>query len=220
MLCTLNRGFLCAVLKPASSTRSPKLSPSTHSDPDRVARVRGHAFLSVLASLEELRGPGANARVMAALPPSLEASLRTGCVQAEKWYPIERYRELLATVRGVTDEGSDLIRSIGFECSRADLSGMYGFFGRLLRPQTLFSGAMRLFKSYYDTGEVWVVAASQGAAHALWKECHGFDENMWLEVVGSCAAILEVGGARNVELRVVNGGKRHDSYMELKATWT
>lgn len=167
-----------------------------------------------------MRGPGANARVMAALSPSLEASLRTGRMQAEKWYPIERYRELLATVRGATGEGSDLIRSIGFECSRADLSGMYKFFGRLLRPQTLFSGAMRLFKSYYDTGEVWVVAASHGAAHALWKECHGFDENMWLEVVGSCAAILEAGGARNVELHVVNGGKRHDSHMELKATWT
>jgi hypothetical protein len=174
----------------------------------------------VLASLEELRGPSTNARVLAALPPSLEASLRTGRLQAENWYPIERYRELLATVLGVTGEGPELIRSIGFECSRADLAGMYKFFGRLLRPQTLFSGAMRLFKSYYDTGEVWVVAASEGAAHALWKECHGFDENMWLEIVGSCAAILEAGGARNVELRMVNGGKHNDSYMELKATWS
>ncbi|HEY6725572.1 MAG TPA: hypothetical protein VI197_16160 [Polyangiaceae bacterium] len=173
----------------------------------------------MLASLHELRGAGASAAVVAALPPSLESSLRTGRMRAEDWYPIERYRELLTTVVDVTGEGSELIRAIGFECSRADLSGTYKFFGRLLRPQTLFSGAMRLFKSYYDTGEVWVVAASDGAAHALWKECHGFDENMWLEVVGSCTAVLEVGGARNVQLRVVNGGKRHDSTMELKASW-
>lgn len=174
----------------------------------------------MLTSLQELRGAGTSAAVIAALPASLETSLRTGHVRAENWYPIERYRELLAAVTGVTGEGAELMRSIGFECSRADLSGMYKFFGRLLRPQTLFSGAMRLFKSYYDTGEVWVVAASEGAAHALWKECHGFDENMWLEVVGSCAAVLEAGGARNVQLRVVNGGKRQDSYMELKATWS
>ena len=184
-----------------------------------MPRVRGHAFLSVLASLTTLRGAGASDAVLAALPAALETSLRTGHVRAEEWYPIERYRELLAAIVQVSGEGAELLRSIGFECSRADLSGMYKFFGRLLRPQTLFSGSMRLFKSYYDTGEVWVVAASEGAAHALWKECRGFDENMWLEVVGSCAAILEAGGGRNVELRVVNGGKRQDSYMELKATW-
>ena len=174
----------------------------------------------MLASLEELRGASTNAAVMAALPPALESWLRTGHLRSEDWYPIERYRELLSAIVGVTGEGTELMRAIGFECSRADLSGIYKFFARLLRPQTLFSGAMRLFKSYYDTGEVWVVAASNGAAHALWKECHGFDENMWLEVVGSCAAILEAGGARNVEIRVVNGGKRQDSYMELKASWS
>lgn len=174
----------------------------------------------MLASLQELRGARTSAAVIAALPPPFETWLRAGRVQAENWYPIERYRELLSAIASVTGEGPALIRSIGFECSRSDLSGMYKFFGRLLRPQTLFSGAMRLFKSYYDTGEVWVVAASAGAAHALWKECHGFDENMWLEVVGSCAAVLETGGARNVQLRVVNGGKRQDSYMELKATWS
>lgn len=174
----------------------------------------------MLASLHQLRGAGVSDAVLAALSPSLGASLRAGLVQAENWYPIELYRELLAAVVGVTGEGAELMRSIGFECSRTDLSGMYKFFGRLLRPQTLFSGAMRLFKTYYDTGEVWVVAASEGAAHALWKECHGFDDNMWLEVVGSCAAVLELGGARNVQLCVVNGGKRNDSTMELKAAWS
>jgi hypothetical protein len=172
----------------------------------------------VLESVQVLRGASTSAAVIGRLTPSFEVSLRTGHVRAEQWYPIERYRELLAAVVSATGEDA-IMRAIGFECSRTDLSGMYKFFGRLLRPQTLFSGAMRLFKSYYDTGEVWVVAASNGAAHALWKECHGFDENMWLEVLGSCKAILELGGARNVELRVVNGGKRLDAHMELKASW-
>jgi len=190
-----------------------------NTEPLRAARVRGHAFLSVLESLQALRGASTNAAVVARLTPAFEASLRTGHVLAEQWYPIERYRELLAAIVSVTGDGT-IMHAIGVECSRADLSGMYKFFARLLRPQTLFSGAMRLFKSYYDTGEVWVVAASNGAAHALWKECHGFDENMWLEVLGSCTAILELGGARNVELRVVNGGRRLDAHLELRASWS
>lgn len=173
----------------------------------------------MLESVQALRGASTSAAVVARLTPAFEASLRTGHVRAEQWYPIERYRELLAAIVSVTGDDA-IMRAIGFECSRMDLSGMYKFFGRLLRPQTLFSGAMRLFKSYYDTGEVWVVAASTGAAHALWKECHGFDENMWLEVLGSCTAILELGGARNVELRVVNGGKRLDAHLELRASWS
>lgn len=189
--------------------------PST----DRFANVRGHAFISVLASLERLRGKSAVQAVLAELSPPLAERLRAGRLAPESWNSIARYRELLAAVVSAAGEGRTLVHAIGFDCAVHDLSGMYRFFARLLRPQSLFSGSMRLFKSYYDTGEVWVVAASSGAAHALWKECHGFDANMWVEVMGSCVAILELGGARHLDMQVVNGGGDADAHLELKATW-
>lgn len=173
----------------------------------------------MIKSLERLRGDATVRAVFAELPPPLADALRAGRLAPEDWYPIARYRELLSAIVAVAGEGRTLIHAIGVDCAVRDLSGTYRFFARLLRPQTLFSGGMRLFRSYYDTGEVWVVAASASGAHALWKGCYGFDENMWVEVMGSCVAILELGGASHLDMRIVNGGGDSDAHLELKATW-
>jgi hypothetical protein len=185
----------------------------------RELHVKGLAFKTVLASVQRLRGEDGLNHLMADLPGDLREKLEYGYIVKGGWYPATWYKDLLRAIVSSTGEGRDLIRQVGGECSRQALTGVYRVFTRLLSPQTLFSGAMRLFKSYYDHGQVWVVKARPGAAQAVWRDCHGFDQNMWDEVLGSVTAILELGGATEVRLRIVTGGGDGDSHMEACAYW-
>ena len=185
----------------------------------RELHVKGLAFTTVLSSLKRLRGADGLNRLLEHLPGELREKLEYGYIVKGGWYPASWYKELLQAICDSTGEGRDLIRQVGSECSRQDLTGVYRVFTRLLSPQTLFSGAMRLFKSYYDQGQVWVVKARPGAAQAVWRDCHDFDKNMWEEVLGSVTAILEMGGATDVRLRIVTGGGNGDSHLEAWAYW-
>jgi hypothetical protein len=185
----------------------------------RELHVKGLAFTSVLASVRRLRGADGLNRLLGQMPTELREKIQYGYIVKGGWYPAAWYKQLLRAIVESTGEGRDLIRQVGAECSRQDLTGIYRVFARLLSPQTLFSGAMRLFKSYYDGGEVWIVKARPGAAQAIWRNCHGFDQNMWDEVLGSVTAILELGGATDVRLRIVMGGGDGDSDMEASAYW-
>ncbi len=194
-----------------TSLRPPRLAS--------VARVRGHAFLGAYASLEGLRGQSAQRSALPRLVPSLRVMFEQHRLVEDEWYPIAWYKELLSAVRVAGGDSENIVRAIGAECSRRDLSGPYRWFARLLRPQALFAGSMRFFRSYYDTGEVWVQGAGKGSAQAIWKGCQGFDRNMWVEVIGSCEAILEIGGARELSTRIMAGGNDGDAHMELRARW-
>jgi hypothetical protein len=187
---------------------------------DRTLQVKGLCFKSVINSVARLRGADGRQKLMAELSPNIREKLEYGHIVNGGWYPVEWYRELLSAVCTSSGEGRALIREVGAECSRQDLTGVYRVFTRLLSPQTLFAGAMRLFKSYYDHGQVWVVHARAGAAHAVWRGCEGFDQNMWDEVLGSVTAILELGGAADVRLRIVTGGGDGDSHLETWAYWS
>ncbi len=48
-------------------------------------------------------------------------------------------------------------------------------------------------------------------------DCEGFDAILWKDIMGSIDALLELGGAKNVALRVMSGGTGPD--LELDASW-
>jgi hypothetical protein len=49
--------------------------------------------------------------------------------------------------------------------------------------------------------------------------CVGWDHNMWMELAGSCAALLEIAGARDVELHIVSGGLDGNPHATFEARW-
>lgn len=184
------------------------------------SRVKGVAFRSVFTSLGKLRGEGAQKAVLATATEDLKNGFVYGAIVSGGWYPVEWYKDLFRGIRSSTGEGKELVHEIGRQCTRDDMSGIYAMIAKLISPQSLFSLSQRVFSNYYSSGSVEVVESRKGYTHARWKECRGFDENMWTEILGSCVQLLEIGGAANVRARIAAGGTDGADTMEAIAHWS
>jgi hypothetical protein len=174
---------------------------------------------SFLATLERLRGRAAVEKTIALVSPELREALEYGKVVASGWYPVGWFKELHAAAQKATDEGPELSHKIGYEGTRSDFRGIYKFVASMFSPETLLKQSPRVWKSYWDGGELVITEASDGRARARCARCFGFDRNLWLNVVGGVQSALEIAGAMKVEVKIVSGGNTGDHAMEFEATW-
>jgi hypothetical protein len=174
----------------------------------------------VLRALEHTRGLSVVESIAKALPPHLEQGIRYGTIIAASWYPIAWYRDLFKAVVSTTGDGERIVREVGRETARIDMTGIYKMAFKLLSPQALFDLSSRLFSNYYDTGKVAIIDARSGFVHACWSGCTGFDHNLWLDVAASCEMYLELSGAKHVRTRILSGAGPEDDGMAVQAHWT
>ena len=183
-------------------------------------RVKGVAFRSVMNSAETLRGPGTRDRCFEVMEREVADELKYGRLIPSGWYPIAWYRAMWAGVLEGTGGGPELVRQVGFECMRLDTAGVYRMVMRLLSPETVFAASSRFYSSYYDTGSLTITERSHGFCRASWKGCLGFNRTMWLEVVASGEALIELAGGKNVRHRIVSGGRDGDPDTVSEMRWT
>lgn len=170
-------------------------------------------------SAETLRGAGTRERCYDAMDREVAEPLRYGQLVPGGWYPIGWYKAMWAGVLSATQGGPEMIRQIGFECMRQDTAGVYRLVMRVLSPETVFAASSRFFSSYYDTGSLSVVGRDRGFARAAWKGCVGFNRTMWLEVVASGEALIELAGGEHVRHRIVEGGRDGDVDTVSELRW-
>jgi hypothetical protein len=192
---------------------------STFTQPPSGPKVKGVAFRTVETCFIELRGAGPRRRADELLPAELADAFRYKTIMASGWYSIEQYKALLRALREATAEGPELCREIGKLAARHDMAGVHKqIVARILSPQILFSMTQRVFSTYYDTGSFAMVESRRGFAHARASGCLGWDEDMWLELIGSSESLLEIAGAKHVRMRTLVGGK-NDDFLDLEARW-
>jgi len=185
------------------------------------AKVKGVAFRTILLCFAELRGPEARDQALELMTPELADHYRYHTLLATHWYPIALYRDAFRALRAVRGDGPDLPRAIGKLAARHDMSGVHKqILARLISPQALLGISQRVFNTYYDTGKFELLESRRGYVHCMFQDCFGFDENMWSEVAGSCESLLEIAGAGNVRIRLLQGARDGDSHAELEARWT
>lgn len=183
-------------------------------------KVKGIAFRSALRALEQLRGAPTVENTITAMSPELQSAIRYGTLIASGMYPVEWYRDLFSAIVTTTKETESLIREIGREAARLDMTGIYRHAFKLLSPQALFGLSARLYSNYYDTGSIVIVESRKGFAQARWTNCVGFDRNLWVEVIASAEMYLELAGATHIRMHIVSGAGPGDSAAEVQAHWT
>jgi hypothetical protein len=187
--------------------------------PDRSgARVKGVAFRSVIASLEELRGAAAVESMYARLPEAARGTVRYSIVNTG-WYGIELYRALLEAIEAEGADQPNFLRRIGGLSIRRDITGVYRVLFKILSPETILALSGKLFGHYYDTGSVEIAEGRSGYARAEYVGCRGFDRRMWLEILGSAEELLTFGGAKNLEIDITRGGAAGSNFCTFVATW-
>jgi hypothetical protein len=182
-------------------------------------RAKGVNFRTFIKMLRKLRSDRVAESTLDLAPAELARSFRAGLVFSGNWYPLSWYADLHRAAQQAAGAGPELARTIGLEAVRDDLSGIYRIFLLVVSPEFVLGKAPLLFNTYYDTGTMTVTDAARGHARAQWRGCAGFDQNLWLDVEGSCQAGLEAAGARDVAFTVLAGGGDGDATMELEARW-
>lgn len=177
-------------------------------------------FRSTVNALASLRGQEAADRALALLSPELGQAMRSGGVAASGWYPVAWLRELHGAAQRACGAGPQLARAIGYEAAGADFRGVYRLLASLLSPETLLSLAPRVWRTYWDGGQTKLLEARKGMSRGLTFGCHGFDRSIWESIIGGSIALLEIGGAKNVRMRVVAGGGDGDDAMDCEARWS
>jgi len=183
-------------------------------------RCKGVMFRSTVNALAKLRGQDAADRAQALLSPEMREAMRSGGVVATGWYPIAWLRDLHGAAQRACGAGPQLARAIGYEAAGADFRGVYRFLASLLSPETLISLTPRVWSSYWDGGQTKYLELRKGMSRGCSFGCKGFDRNIWESIIGGSIAILEIGGATNVRMRVVSGGGDGDDSMECEARWS
>ena len=165
-------------------------------------------------------GAAAKNDVCMASSGELGKLLRYGGLVVSGWYPVGLYCELQALAQRVLQHGSELARRIGYLNLKRDLSGPYRVLVFFLTPEAIVSGTPRMMQHYWRGGKVRVTEARDGMAAAHFSGWHGFDRNVWLDVIGAAEAAVEAAGGENVRTRVVSGGRDGDHALELELRWT
>jgi hypothetical protein len=195
-----------------------RLSPRSACAPE--VQAKGQSFRAFLPAVARICGPKMVPTVLDALvDEDVRDAMRYGRIVATGWYPVAWYRALHAAAQLATHGGSDLARRIGHDAMNEDLGSLHRFVASMLAPQTLFRIGNRIFSTYWRGGDVKTVEYSSCHARAEFTGCRGFDRYLWATIAGSCVAILEAAQAKDVHVRVLEGGRDGDPRMVLEGRW-
>ncbi len=115
---------------------------------------------AVIRFVEREWGAEGLARLAAAVTPPEAAKLVTGQVLAGSWYPFAHFVALLETAELLFAPAQDFGRREGMYCAEWDLRGVYRVFIKLASPSFLVERAGKVWRQYYDSGELVVVESA------------------------------------------------------------
>jgi hypothetical protein len=186
----------------------------------RKIHAKGVSFRSFANALRRLHGEEAYAKTLELLPPELGEGLRLNALTTGGWYPVEWYAALQEAAQRATGRGPELSRALGRDGVHDDFkSGAYRLMTISLAPETLFKLAQRVMALYWDGGRVVIEQAEHGRAMGRFDGFKGFTHSVWEDVIGGTIGVLEMGGAKNVQVRVVAGGGDGDEHMVYVVRW-
>jgi hypothetical protein len=190
------------------------------SDPAaHVPQVKGIAIRGILTAVESVCPPGTRKKMLARLPDQIVPAVEHESFLAAGWYPLAHLRAIFGAAMEVTGRDVDLVHELSRFATKDDFRGIYRLLTFVLSPEFLMRRSPGIFGRYYDTGSLLVPEARSGRCRAVYSGCAGFDRILWEDVIAGSSAVLEVCGAKDVQLTRVRGGGDGDTELDIIAEW-
>lgn len=183
-------------------------------------RAKGSNLVGLAWAVEQRFGQPALGRVLSALPEECRALLIGKRLSVGGWYPLSWYRDMLRATLSETKQGPQLVWALAHDFVREQLSGLYRPLLSALSPHWLFSFPALIFSRYFDTGRLVVPENRSGFVRGEWRGCTGFDLLVWNATWGGSQAALELAGAKQLVLRVLEGGQDGHDFAVAEARWS
>ncbi len=123
-------------------------------------QTKGTSVAAVVRFVERQWGSEGLQRLAAAVKPQEAAKLLTGQILAGSWYPFAYFAALLESAEVLFGGAGDVARREGRYCAEWDLRGVYRVFIKFASPSFLVERAGKVWRQYYDSGELAVVESA------------------------------------------------------------
>lgn len=184
--------------------------------PGGESEAKGANFIALVDAMVALYGRRAPIAMGKELQGELAELMRADLIAEGAWYPIAMYRELHRAAEVVA--GEPVARELGRLATKALLSRAYRVFARILGPETSWRHSSQAFRTFYRPGKVEVLDSRKESARARITDCHGFDERVWGDVIGSTFALAEISGGRGPKAEILEESE-DGSLLELQISW-
>lgn len=180
--------------------------------------IKGQSFKSFFTAFEKLYGESKARELKQQLPPEIGQAIANGTVLPSGWYAVAWYRALHTAAKVVIGDAS-LADKIGTETTRADLSGIYSSFAKLLSPKNLLRVLSVLFGTYTKGGSLKVQQTGERMLTLYFHYGEPIGMDMWNEIAAACRTMLVLGGEKNVASRWVSGATDLATDSNLEVTY-
>lgn len=181
--------------------------------------MKGVAFHSMLAAVEEAHGRAGRERVEAALPEALRERVARGGLTRVGWYPVRDYTAMHEAVQAALGGGETTARSLGRLSTEIDTRGLLRFVLAMASPDLLMRHADRVLGSYVRGAHVRVDELRPALYDITLMGMGGASRYVYAEFEGGLGYLLERTGAKGVSVRrraILDDG----SGATIIATWT
>jgi hypothetical protein len=176
--------------------------------------IKGAALSSRFATIEALLDTSSRDKLLAALPVEAQELFRTHSLSQSAWYPVSWYGALLGVV--AAELGAQGLRDISRRSVERDVSTLYRIIFRALSIELALTQVDRLFHVFFRGGKVDVESVTAGRAVLHYRECFGFDANLWATQLAGTEATMGAIGARAPRLRILSGGTGAAAVVEAE----
>jgi hypothetical protein len=183
------------------------------------AQLKGSAYLSTLAFIDNHSGQGARERVLARLPPD-DRTLLSSMLLPIAWYPLAPFPRLLRAMDLELGRGDfSLVTERGRWAAVRDMTTVHKVLLKFVNTQWLIEKGMRLWPNFHTSGH-WQ-ASPDGAfgARAVLSDLGVVDEAMCATLKGWLLGLLGLTGARGADGKHVECRARGDASCAWQFTW-
>ena len=184
-----------------------------------MTQVKGTAIASTLRFVRERFGPEAVALVRDDLEPGLRAALPDEPL-VSSWYPFALLVGLgRSAARRYGGGLTQFHRELGRASADYAMTTVYKIFFKLGSPQFVVSRAARVWRTYYDSGEMHAVTAEPG--HAV-IDLSGFADpvpDLCERLIGWMSRSVELAGGRDLRSAHSLCVLRGDAVCRFEGWW-
>lgn len=165
------------------------------------AKMKGFSLLQLIATIEAEHGPEVIEAWRASVPTAQQAQVDRRAVTSVAWMPVEYYYHLAGWVIDAKHQGDARVAlDLGAAVATREINAFFRMVLRFTTPSMVMSLSGRVWRSYFDRGELAIVEARDGFVHTEVRDWPMNDLVSMHEMTGSLLRWMEASRAKDVKL--------------------
>jgi hypothetical protein len=184
-----------------------------------MAKIKGNLFKTRLNYLNEKVNDKNRKEILSQLSAECKNNIQN--LMVTNWYPFSNIIELMkATHKVLSKENPNIIEELGYYSAQQSAKGIYKIFFLILKPKSILEKIPAMWMTMMEGGKVAVDFKSDNEAILSLAK---FDEEMpeifVTSLLGWTKCLLELAGAKNVNLTVTKMPSKADNSLSVTGKW-